>query len=414
VWEAHRATTVGRDLDIGGLDWTRLEQPQQWPFAAGAEQGAARLYADGRFPTPDGRACFAAPAWKDVAQPRDARYPVALTTGRLRDQWHGMSRTGLVGRLFDHVAAPALQMHPQELDRRGWRAGDLLRVRSRHGELVLPVMPCDSVRPAQASVPMHWGEEFLGGRASDGRAFTGVNALANPARCPTSKQPELKHVAVRLEPANLPWRLTAAAWLPEELALQARVSLAALFAQFGHATATLFGREGAVVGVLLRAAAAEAVDAAVLARVEAALGLAGDDVLRYHDPRRGQRRIVRRQGEAVTGLLLAGDDAAAAWALPMLQDASPAASALARAILSGRATPPTAAPPRAAQVCNCLDVREDAIVGVLQGCRGSDGARLASVQQTLRCGTACGSCLPALKGLVQQVRPHDDAEDLAA
>ncbi|MCP5272421.1 MAG: molybdopterin-dependent oxidoreductase [Burkholderiaceae bacterium] len=419
VWHEHRATTVGRDLDIGGLDWGMLDAaPRQWPLPAGAADGLARLYGDGRFPTPDGRARFAAPAWQDVAQPRDARFPVALTTGRLRDQWHGMSRTGLLGRLNDHAPAPALAVHPQELDRRGWRAGDLVRVRSRHGEAVLPVQPSATVRPAQASVPMHWGEEFVGGQTADGRPLTGVNALASPARCPQSEQPELKHVAVRVEPAKLPWRLTAAAWLPAEAAVAARATLSRHLPDFGYAQATLFGREGhgEPVGVLLHAAASASVADEVLARVEALLGLDVPEVLRYSDPRRGQRRLVRlAAGAPVTlaGLLLAGDDAAATWALPLLQGRLPA-DGLARGLLSGSARALSAAAPRAPQVCNCLDVREDRIVDALQACHGNDAARLATVQQALGCGTQCGSCVPALQALVRRTPPTPTLEAEAA
>ena len=102
IWNEHRESTRGRDLDITGLSYARLEQPQQWPCAEGQAEGKARLYTDHRFATDDGRARFMAPAWRPTAEVRDARYPVSLTTGRLRDQWHGMSRTGTLGRLFAH------------------------------------------------------------------------------------------------------------------------------------------------------------------------------------------------------------------------------------------------------------------------------------------------------------------------
>ncbi|MES2888330.1 MAG: molybdopterin-dependent oxidoreductase, partial [Pseudomonadota bacterium] len=118
VWNEHRESTRGRDLDITGLSYAALAQPQQWPFLAGHTHGQARLYEDGRFPTPDGRARMLAPAYEPVAEPRDARYPISLTTGRLRDQWHGMSRTGTLGRLFGHASEPCIEMHPQELTRR--------------------------------------------------------------------------------------------------------------------------------------------------------------------------------------------------------------------------------------------------------------------------------------------------------
>ena len=140
VWNEHRESTRGRDLDITGLSYAQLEDaPQQWPQREGQRSGTARLYTDGIFATTNGRARFAAVAYQPVAEPRDARYPFALNTGRLRDQWHGMSRTGTLGQLFGHVPEPALQMHPQDLLRRQLVEGDLVHVTSRRGSIVVPV-----------------------------------------------------------------------------------------------------------------------------------------------------------------------------------------------------------------------------------------------------------------------------------
>ncbi len=96
IFNEHRATTLGRDLDIGGLSYALLEQagPQQWPFPAGAATGQARLYGDGRFPTPSGRARFVAVQHAGTADSLATAYPISLLSGRMRDQWHGMSRTG--------------------------------------------------------------------------------------------------------------------------------------------------------------------------------------------------------------------------------------------------------------------------------------------------------------------------------
>ena len=420
VWLEHRETTRQRDLDIGGLDWARLDAdgPQQWPFPVGAAGGSKRLYSDGHFATSDARARFAAPAWRGPAQPRDARYPFALTTGRLRDQWHGMTRTGSLARLFAHDDEPALELHPQDLERRGWRAGELVRVKSRQGEVVLPVRANAALRPAQAFVAMHWGSEFVGGADALGSALTGVNALTPAARCPQSQQPELKHTAVRLERAALPWQLVAAAWLPADRVLRTREALRALFQRFGYASCVSFGREPSVrLGLCLRAAAAAPVDAALLAQIERAFGLDRDESLRYVDSRRGQYRALRLSAPAgapaaaatLDAVLLAGDTAASGWVLALLRDGAPAA-AFGSALLSGRPTPPQPLAPLRAQVCNCLNVDEAAIISALSTCDGDATTRLAQLQARLRCGTQCGSCLPALKALV---RAHPAATSLA-
>src|SRR5205085_5449723 len=138
---------------------------QQWPCAEGSvptpqataqSLGKARLYEDGIFPTEDGKARFANTAYRPVAEPRESRYPFSLTTGRLRDQWHGMSRTGTLGRLFGHMPEPAIELHPQDLQRLGLHDGELAYVTSRRGSLLLPVSASDTVAPTQAFIAMHW------------------------------------------------------------------------------------------------------------------------------------------------------------------------------------------------------------------------------------------------------------------
>src|SRR5690606_15660419 len=147
IFDEHRRLTIGRDLDIGGLDYARLEAdgPQQWPFPAGSAQGQARRYADGMFATTDGRARFHPTPYTPVAEPTSARFPLRLLTGRLRDQWHGMSRTGRVPRLYAHSPEPALRMRAEDATRRGLAAGELVRVASKRGALVLPLEISDEV-----------------------------------------------------------------------------------------------------------------------------------------------------------------------------------------------------------------------------------------------------------------------------
>jgi assimilatory nitrate reductase catalytic subunit len=400
IWNEHRESTRGRDLDITGLSYALLDDaPRHWPFPAGAGNGRARLYEDGVFPTPDGRARFADTRHLAVAEPRDARHPFSLTTGRLRDQWHGMSRTGTVARLFGHVAEPAVEMNAQDMARLQLADGDLVHVTSRRGSIVLPAARSDQLAPAQAFIAMHWGEEYLGGRNSAGSACTGVNALTTSAFCPSSRQPELKHAAVKILKAELPWRLFAMAWLPEGETLEVREQLRTLMGAFVFATAVPFGRERS--GVLLRAAAYEPAPQVLLQRIETLLQLAGTGVLRYADARRGQRRSLRLDGEArLQAFLLAGDTRAETWLRPLLREGGSAA-AFGRALLQGGHRPPQALPERGRQVCSCLDVCEARIAAVLEGASGTLDARVARLQAELRCGTQCGSCLPELRRIVR-------------
>ncbi|MBU2118847.1 MAG: molybdopterin-dependent oxidoreductase [Gammaproteobacteria bacterium] len=442
VWKEHRESTRGRDLDITGLSWELLEShgPQQWPCPSDPASGShvdgdatalpggpraigkARLYEDGIYPTADGRARFAAHAWQPTAEQRESRYPFSLTTGRLRDQWHGMTRTGTLGRLFGHVAEPCVQMHPQDMERRKLANGDLVHVTSKRGSIVVPVQADATLGLSQAFMAMHWGSEFLSGVSSTGERLAGVNALTTSAFCPTSKQPELKHAAVKVLKAELPWTLLAMAWLPNEGAdgaLATREALSALMAEFPFASCVPFsnntpldepGRER--TGVLLRAAAHEAPADAVIERIEGLMGLAAADTLRYADKKRGQRRaarLVRRppsEGGATTleGVVLAGDTSAEGWLKTLLQEELPAQT-YGRLLLVPGAKAPVAVQSRGKSVCTCFNVTDAAITAELTHCHGTDNDRLAQLQGKLRCGTNCGSCLPELKRMVRATGP---------
>ena len=184
------------------------------------------LYEDGVFPTPDGRARFAVLAAQGLAESPGLRYPFLLTTGRLRDQWHGMSRTGTVARLSGHAGAPCVQMHAGDMARQGLQEGALACVTSARASIVLPAHASAEIAPGQAFIAMHWGSDWLGGQSAAGRALAGVNALTTQVRCPISQQPALKHTAVKILKVDLPWQLCAMAWFPEDEALRARTALA--------------------------------------------------------------------------------------------------------------------------------------------------------------------------------------------
>jgi assimilatory nitrate reductase catalytic subunit len=269
---------------------------------------------------------------------------------------------------------------------------------------------------SQAFIAMHWGPEFLGGVTSTGERLAGVNALTSPAYCPTSKQPELKHAAVKVLKADLPWSLLGVAWLPEGEALAAREALKPLMAAFPFASCVPFSNnaplEGAAgrerAGVLFRAAAYEAPTDEVVARIEALLGLDAADTLRYADRKKGQRRAMRlaRHGEQamLEAFVLAGDTSAQAWVKTLLQEELPA-QAYGRLLLVPGAKAPVAVQSRGKQVCTCFNVTGPAIDAHLAGCSGTDGERLASLQSALKCGTNCGSCVPELKRMVKAVIP---------
>jgi assimilatory nitrate reductase catalytic subunit len=421
VWLEHRESTRGRDLDITGMSYALLEaMPLQWPMKEGETSGKERLYENNVFPTASGKANFVNTVYKQVAEPRESRFPFSLSTGRLRDQWHGMSRTGTLGKLFGHVAEPVVQMNVQDMTRRLLREGDLVHVTSKRGSIMLPVQASKEVGMSQAYIAMHWGEEFLSGLSSTGERLAGVNAITTSAFCPSSKQPELKHAAVKILKAELPWTLLGVAWLPSDQALAAREALKALMRLFPFASCVPFGDNkevGAEVkgikgiertGLLFRAAGHEAPTEEVLKQIETLLGLnvsvGYSQVLRYADKKKDQHRTIKltgnREHAELVAFLLAGDTRSEAWVKTLLQDSLPAQS-YGRLLLVPGSKAPIAVQSRGKAVCTCFNVTDAAITEQLAKSFGSDERRFSELQTSLKCGTNCGSCVPELKRMVR-------------
>ncbi|MDR7269373.1 assimilatory nitrate reductase catalytic subunit [Pelomonas saccharophila] len=395
LWKEHREATRGRDLDITGLSWITLdtEGPQQWPYVNGS---TPRLYTDGRFATADGRARFITKPYAATAETASPKRPFALTTGRMRDQWHGMSRSGSVPRLFAHEGKPLVRINPSDAARRKLAEGELVYVRSRRGEVVLPLKLDENVPLAGADIAMHWGDEFIG-------AQYGVNAVTQGAFCPDSKQPELKFSAVAIEPTDLPWRLSACAWVAPADGPRLREQLRALMPRFGYAHCLPEPAKGEQVGWAFEAACAEAPAPELVDELAAVLGLNSPAVLRYADAQRGRLRLLNLDGDdlqtaPLQALLRVGRHEEGAWLVDLWRERTPA-STVGRWLLSPGA-PPTNMTAASPQICNCFDVREDVIRLTLAHCSGSPGERLAQLQAEKRCGTQCGSCLPTLRRLV--------------
>jgi assimilatory nitrate reductase catalytic subunit len=385
VFDEYKLLTRGRDLDLSGISHALIDQlgPQQWPFPTGARQGTARLYLDGIFPTASGRAQFVADPYRAAKEQRDARFPLTLITGRLRDQWHGMSRTGTAAQLFGHVSEAVLSLHPDELRRHRLQPGDLISLKSRRGAVIVPVSSDDSVRPGQAFLPMHFGDRFLKG---------GVNTLTLAAFDPLSKQPELKHSGVRLEPVHLPWHLFA---LIEGDIPQHFESLRTLCEAFSYASLSLAGRERPAL--LIRAASALAPDPKLLRDIDECLGLLDGPVLAYDDPRRSIGKRVRIENGRITAIRLAGETLAQHW-LQSLWLEGRADEQLRRWLLAPLSAPPgqiDAASIGNKTLCNCKNVSQNAVCAGIR--RGLD---LQGLKQELGCGTQCGSCVPEIKRLL--------------
>jgi assimilatory nitrate reductase catalytic subunit len=188
----------GRFLNIAPLamaDYDTLG-PVQWPVTA--EGGTARLFTDGRFQTPDGRARMVPTTPKPPAEQTSGGFPLALNTGRVRDQWHTMTRTALAPELNLHIPEPYVEMHPDDAAEANLTEGMLARVRTPRGEAVAVARITDRQRKGSLFMPMHWTAAF----AAQGRS----NHLIGPHRDAASGQPEFKHSPARLTAWRDTWR----------------------------------------------------------------------------------------------------------------------------------------------------------------------------------------------------------------
>jgi ferredoxin-nitrate reductase len=197
VFEEFVACTRGRPCDMSGVSHERLrrEGSLQWPCPDVPEHdGTVRLYEDGRFPTPSGRARLVATPHRPPAEEASETLPLLLSTGRVAEQWHTMTRTGKSRALLATVGEPFVELHPDDARGAGVRDGEHALVRSARGAVVLRVTVVPEQRRGIAFAPFHWGA--LHAPAGAGA----VNALTHRATDPVSHQPELKVAAVSVEP----------------------------------------------------------------------------------------------------------------------------------------------------------------------------------------------------------------------
>ena len=168
--------------------------PTRWPCPSVAP-ATERLFGAGGFPAPGGRARLVATPYRAAARATDAAFPLVLMTGRVRDQWHTMTRTGKAARLLAHIPEPFLAVHPA--DAAGIPDGALATVEAGTGRAVLRLRHDPGLRRGSVFAPMHWTARF----APAGRINPTVNAEVDPI----SGQPELKHTPVRLSPYAAVW-----------------------------------------------------------------------------------------------------------------------------------------------------------------------------------------------------------------
>ncbi|RMF18803.1 MAG: nitrate reductase [Gammaproteobacteria bacterium] len=374
-----------RDFDISALSEISDDQydtlmPIQWPVTDAAPCGTARLFAEGGFFTPTGKARLLGIEPEGPAHVTDARFPFALNTGRLRDQWHTMTRTALAPRLNQHHPEPALFMHPADLPDLSLQTGDLAEVTSRWGRAVLRVMPDEGVQPGHAFAPMHWTARFA--------PFSRINTVVNPAVDPYSKQPEFKHTPVAIQPVRVGTWLTLISTREPTGATAAGLYTARTRLKNGWQTeVALADLPGDDLKTLIKENFPES-------------GADTTEWLEYHDAAHRVHRVAALlEGRLVAVAYLQAmpptGDRTALHALLSVDtlDAMQRMSLLAGKPLAGQ-------PCEGRTVCACFGVGESRILALKQ--EGADSVEAISTRT--QAGTNCGSCLPEIKRLLKTGR----------
>jgi assimilatory nitrate reductase catalytic subunit len=357
-----------RDFDIGGLAHMsdaayETAAPVQWPVRSGTmSQCGQRFFGHGGFYTADRRARFVPTPAPRPGRSHDRR--LTLNTGRIRDQWHTMTRTGKTARLTSHISEPFAEIHPDDAAQLGIEPADLLRIESVHGAAVARTLVTDRQQRGSIFVPMHWTSEYA--------PAARIDAAVAPHTDPVSGQPGLKLTPVEVTPYRPAWYGFA---ICRERPAMPDLPYVALARARGGWRVELAGRT---------------VPEDWPAFARALFGFGDDaDILAYRDAGGGRHRFAAFQdGRLAAALYTAPEPVAVSrnWAIDRLSDGAMDANDRLR-LLAGRAG--ADAPDPGATVCACFDVGVNTIVAAITS---GAATTIEAVGEHLKAGTNCGSC----------------------
>jgi assimilatory nitrate reductase catalytic subunit len=378
----------GRDFDIGALMSVSDEAfdsmaPVLWPTRLGEFEPQQRFFADGGFYANDRKARFIAPEIPALRTETTAGRPLRLNTGRIRDQWHTMTRTGESARLGQHLPEPFVEINPDDATRYGVIDGSFARVTTDYGQCILKVVVSPRQQRGMLFAPIHWSEVT----ASAAR----VGALVAPFTDPFSGQPENKATPVSIVPYEYVFRGFALSRTPLELPSYVWWARVAVTGGYGYLLA----------------------DNADLARWPSWLrSVAGEDLAEYRDNSGGVYRAASFAGNRIATCLFIGParDAGDWGVVKNLFAAEALADDQRRMLLSGKSMDGLAS--AGPIVCACFGVGRTTICAAIAAGAGT----AAAIGAQLKAGTNCGSCIPELKRLIAQTgtaAPADNQRKLS-
>ncbi|HTC99679.1 MAG TPA: molybdopterin-dependent oxidoreductase [Bradyrhizobium sp.] len=390
VFREHAALSAfenngSRDFDIGALtslsdDAFDTMAPVQWPLREGTEP-QARFFTNGNFYSNDRKARFVAPEIPALRSETSAGRPLRLNTGRIRDQWHTMTRSGMSPRLGAHLPEPFVEIHPNDANKYGVVDDSFARVTTDYGQCILKVVVSPRQQRGMLFAPIHWSDA----NASGAR----VGALVAPFTDPYSGQPESKSTPASIMPYEYVFRGFVLS--RKELALPQ----------------SLWWARAAITGGFAYLFA----DNADLKRWPDWLRAgASDDVAEYRDFGGGVYRAASFAGDRIETCLFVGPahDAGDWDVVKSLFAADSLSDDQRRLLLSGRSTEGMAS--TGPVVCACFGVGRATICdAIAAGARSS-----AEIGAKLKAGTNCGSCIPELKRLIAQTEVAEPPKLAAA
>jgi assimilatory nitrate reductase catalytic subunit len=367
-----------RDFNIGTLaeltdDDYRDLNSVMWPLPTGKARSDKRFFAAGGFFTDDRRAQFVAPQPPALRDATNAVYPLRLNTGRVRDQWHTMTRTGKSPRLGAHIAEPFVEINPADAKLIAVAHGGFARVTTRHGAAILKVIVTEGQRRGSIFAPIHWSDATA--------SLARVGEMVTAHYDPYSGQPEAKGTPARIESVEFTYRGFALTRYPAALP-----------------AGTWFARQAVVGGAGLIFATSE--PPALWREVAQRLLPAGADIAEYVDERRGLVRIAAFRDGRLDGCMFVGP----AHALPSwdvvrgLFESDKIEDRDRRLLLSGSGS--DGASETGPIVCACFGV---GLPAIREAIAKGDAATVADIGKKLRAGTNCGSCIPELRAIIERV-----------
>ncbi|MBV4355587.1 nitrate reductase [Pinibacter aurantiacus] len=199
IYNEHCQITKGTNIDISALSYDIIKRNRtvQWPYNGDTELGTKRLFTDHRFHTPSKKAIIHAVNDENASEPVSPQLPLILTTGRIRDQWHTMSKTGKVNKLKQHIANAFLEIHPDDAFTRDISEDDIVEITNRNGNVRVKAKLTTSIKRGVVFLPMHWGKIL-------NNDLNRANNLTHTLLDPTSLQPDFKFTAVEVKKYKKP------------------------------------------------------------------------------------------------------------------------------------------------------------------------------------------------------------------